>query len=73
MELTDWMVAGGLFIVGLMAAIAIYWMRSDPETRPYLPGVAGLFNLGRMRAYPDPAHERDKSDPGKKDDRPESH
>ena len=69
MELTEWMVVAGLAVIGLMAAISIYFMRSDPKTRRYLPGTIGLFNLGRIRLHPDPDHERDKD---KKDDRPES-
>ena len=69
MELTDWMIAAVLLVIGLMAAITIYFMRSDPETRRYLPGIVGLFNLGRIRLHPDPDHERDKD---KKSNRPES-
>ena len=66
---TEWMVFVGLAVIGMLAAISIYFMRSDPETRRYLPGIIGLFNLGRVRLRPDPDHERDKD---KKGNRPES-
>jgi hypothetical protein len=56
----EWLVAAVVFVIGVMAAVAIYYMRSDAETRRYLPGIRGLFNFGRMRVHPDPDHERDK-------------
>ncbi len=67
----EWVGVFVLGAVGLIAAVAIYFMRSDPETRRYLPGSAGLFNLGRMRVNPDPDHERDKDGKFIKTDTPD--
>jgi hypothetical protein len=73
MEVFEWLVAVGLLLAGLTAAIGIFLGRRDPQTRPFLPGVAGLFTIGRLRLRPDPRHEHNKADQDKKDGQPGGH
>jgi hypothetical protein len=51
----DWIVAGVLAVVGVIAVIGLYLGFRDPVTRNYKPKISGLFILGRSWRSPEHA------------------
>jgi hypothetical protein len=49
----DWIVAGVIAIVGMIAVIGLYLGFRDPVTRHYKPNISGLFIIGRSWRSPE--------------------
>ena len=60
----EWIFTTVLLLAGLVGAIGLYLGLSDPATRPYKPGIWGLFGGGRATPLPEDSkpHDPDTKD-----------
>jgi len=45
----EWIVAGGLLLLVIIAAISMFLGRRDPSTRPYMPMMGAPFGRTAIR------------------------